>query len=366
MSTSDNAASAAPIPPPPLPSVYLPTPTVNQKKTPSKSSLTNLTKTKNKVQSTCNTYFKRQPLPSSTLPSCPEPTPTSSSRSDHGNTKKRTATAGTTTDPSPNPAPKRNSAVSTGGTVFTATSPSILPPPSTANSPPEASFLQAWLFFSVPLPQITPLPVNYSSDQIATTVRSLLTAVFFHDRYALLLSVTGKPDKQITRDSPIPTSVASLQSFIRFNNFSSLLRGGRTLPDHVVKGRIHLCTCQPIQSLLTTVTTSHPQWTLRRDQFHGDVPVDCGWLLYSSKKMNCLAIQSQLTTLALAELQIAIPFVCLWRQVDGPGSYPTISTYTIVICTSHRISPMRIVFSKKSCQLINSRSSPPGTHSNAP
>ena len=50
--------------------------------------------------------------------------------------------------------------------------------------------------------------------------------------------------------------------------------------------------------------------------------------------MNRLAIQLQLTALALAELQIAIHFVCLWRQVDGPGSYPTISTYTIVICTS--------------------------------
>ena len=38
--------------------------------------------------------------------------------------------------------------------------------------------------------------------------------------------------------------------------------------------------------------------------------VDCGWILYSSKKMNCIAIQTQVTTQLAhhTELGIEIPF----------------------------------------------------------
>ena len=135
---------------------------------------------------------------------------------------------------------------------------------------------------------------------------------------------------------PPPTSVpSSLQHFIRFNNFSLLLCGGCQLTDHIVKGRLHLRSCQPIPTLLDTISAAHPQWILLRDLFHGDVPVDCGWLLYSSKKINRLALQTQLISLAQEELKSAIPFICLCQEVPRPGQhYATITAPAIVICTS--------------------------------
>jgi len=107
-----------------------------------------------------------------------------------------------------------------------------------------------------------------------------------------------------------------------------------TLDERSVKGRIHLNTCQPILNLIPSLLLVHSQLLIRIDQFHGDLPVECGWLLLSSRKMNCISLQRQLSTLAHSQLSILIPFLCLWRQVDGPSSYPTVKTHATVICTS--------------------------------
>ena len=71
-----------------------------------------------------------------------------------------------------------------------------------------------------------------------------------------------------------------------------------TLDERSVKGRIHLNTCQPILTLIPSLSLAHPQLLIRIDQFHGDLPVECGWLLLSSRKMNCISLQRQLSTLA--------------------------------------------------------------------
>ena len=108
----------------------------------------------------------------------------------------------------------------------------------------------------------------------------------------------------------------------------------------MVKGRIHIRTCSTITSHLDNISSAHPNWTLRWDQFHGDVPVNCGWLLYSSKKLNSIAIQTQLTALAQTGLAVGIPFICLWRQVEGPGRYTLLCLCT---CYCHlHLTPLPI------------------------
>lgn len=179
------------------------------------------------------------------------------------------------------------------------------------------------------------MPPNYSPSEIADAVRSLITALFFHDSFASLKSVSGKPDKSLTKESTLPTAINSLQQFIRLNNFTSLLRGCRTLDEWRVKGRINFHhTCQSPPTILQSIIDAHPQWILKLDQFHGDLPVECGWLLFSSKQMIRLDLQQQLSTLAHTHLNIVIPFLCLLRQIDGPSQYPTVKGHAITICTA--------------------------------
>ena len=177
-----------------------------------------------------------------------------------------------------------------------------LPPlsslPSTASSsttqhptsPPNAAFHSHWLFFSLPtMPQATPIPVNYSSSDISSTVRPLLTTIFFYKPIASMQSVTGKTAKMLIQSSPLPTSVASLQHIIWMNNFSHhLVCGGQHLDvDRIFKGVVPVHTCQPVQHLLPAILLAHSSWTLQIDQFNGDNPVECGcWFLYHQSSSN--------------------------------------------------------------------------------
>jgi len=110
-------------------------------------------------------------------------------------------------------------------------------------------------------------------------------------------------------DHPNPTSAQSLQHLICQNNFTYLLRGGRNLDDRIVKGRIHLRTCNAASILLNSITLSHPTWILRLDQFNGDLPTDCGWFLYSSARMNRSVLQAQLKALSLEVLGVELPII---------------------------------------------------------
>ena len=105
------------------------------------------------------------------------------------------------------------------------------------------------------MPLVTPLPSNYSSSEIAAALLPLFTTIlFFHHYHAKFLPVSGRPDHSHTKETPIPTSVQTLKRQVRLNNFSCLLRGGHSLADLIVKGRIHIHTCKAPKSLLTLIT----------------------------------------------------------------------------------------------------------------
>ena len=184
------------------------------------------------------------------------------------------------------------------------------------------------------LSSLAPLPTNSSSAEIAAALLPFLSTIFFHDFHASILPVSGDPAKHHTMDHPNPTSAQSLQHLICQNNFTYLLRGGRNLDDRIVKGRIHLRTCNAASILLNSITLSHPTWILRLDQFNGDLPTDCGWFLYSSARMNRSVLQAQLKALSLEVLGEELPIICFWRKIHGPGQYPTISASTIVVASS--------------------------------
>ncbi len=176
-----------------------------------------------------------------------------------------------------------------------------------------------WLSILLPFPSVNPLPIQYSSTDIASHFRSVYS-IFYFDKDALF-PPSVLPQKatllpSISIHSKPVTNTTTLQKYIKPSNIARLLKGGKQLGDPpFLRGCVKLQLSLISSKLIPKLQNLHPTWTITVDIFEGTPPIVCGWLLNSSYGINRVTLASQLANLYQTVSKRSAPISCSWEII---------------------------------------------------